>query len=110
MSESDSSRAADISEARREREIITKKVPPELGLDALDAMRREAKDRSFIATWVVIAYFIGLLAILALLVTRAIVSGLWDSAVSEAFEIFKIGVLPVVTLVIGHYFGRRERP
>ena len=45
MSESDSSRAADISEARREREIITKKVPPELGLDALDAMRREAKDR-----------------------------------------------------------------
>ena len=69
----------------------------------------EAADRSFITRWVVSAYFAFLLVIVGLLVTRAGTSSHWDDAVAQAFELFKIGVLPVVTLVIGHYFGRNER-
>jgi len=32
----------------------------------------------------------------------------WDKASANAIELVKIGVMPVITLVIGYYFGRKE--
>jgi hypothetical protein len=80
-----------------------------LASDAREVARKESEDRSFIARWIVVGYLVALLVITGLLFARALASGHWDSAVADAFEIFKIGVLPVVTLVLGHYFGRRQR-
>lgn len=32
----------------------------------------------------------------------------WDKASANAIELVKIGIMPVITLVIGYYFGRKE--
>lgn len=32
----------------------------------------------------------------------------WDNASANAIELVKIGIMPVITLVIGYYFGRKE--
>lgn len=45
----------------------------------------------------------------AFIVVRGGATGNWSDAVHDVTEVFKIGVLPIVTLVIGHYFGRGER-
>jgi len=33
----------------------------------------------------------------------------WSDASANALELIKIGIMPVITLVIGYYFGRSDR-
>ena len=55
-----------------------------------------------------LAFFASLVVIFGLIVARAVAPGRWDESVTQAIEVFKIGILPVVTLVLGFYFGRSE--
>ena len=43
---------------------------------------------------------------LAILVTAAAMTGEWQDAGDQAVDLIKSTVLPVVTLVLGYYFGR----
>lgn len=36
-------------------------------------------------------------------------SGDWSSAGENALELVKIGLMPVITLVMGYYFGRNDQ-
>ncbi|WP_417796567.1 hypothetical protein [Terasakiella pusilla] len=36
-------------------------------------------------------------------------AGSWEIASNNMIELIKIGVMPIMTLVIGYYFGRNEK-
>lgn len=68
--------------------------------------RREADDRSWIARriiWVFVGTLVGGGLILIL---QGWQSGAWDKTASMAIDLIKSCVFPVVTLVLGYYFGR----
>ena len=68
--------------------------------------RRRDIDRSFIA-WMVIGTFVAVTVVLAIYVIR----GEWASREKQAEFLLKVVssvLLPVVTLVIGYYFGKEQ--
>lgn len=69
-------------------------------------LAREAEDRSWIAKRI-IGIFTGVIAgVLAILALGAGKTGDWTAAGTQAVDLIKSAVLPVVTLVLGYYFGR----
>lgn len=68
----------------------------------------EQADRSFIVRWVVYLY-VGSIGIA--IVYLAVVQGLrWSEHCPDGIaELIKVAVVPVVTLVIGYYFGTSRR-
>ena len=78
----------------------------EVGLDqALRVFgeRRHAEDRSFIVKWVV-GLYVGSVAVAILyLLVRGACFG--EDHFQDISELIKIAVIPVLTLVIGYYFG-----
>lgn len=71
-----------------------------------EVSRREADDRSWIARriiWVFVGTLVGGGLILIL---QGWQSGAWDKTASMAIDLIKSCVFPVVTLVLGYYFGR----
>jgi hypothetical protein len=69
--------------------------------------RRHVADRSFIVKCVVSLYVAAIAAAILYLLIR----GLWASEdrFKDISEMIKIGVIPVLTLVIGYYFGTERR-
>ena len=69
--------------------------------------KRHAEDRGWIAKWIVGA-FLTAIGIVYLIIFSAAWLGLydWKEAVSIALEILKSVLLPVVTLILGYYFGQ----
>ena len=68
--------------------------------------RQEADDRSWIAKRI-IGIFTGVVGgVLAILALGGIKTGEWAAAGNQAVDLIKSAVLPVVTLVLGYYFGR----
>ena len=74
-----------------------------------EVSRREADDRSWIARRI-IWVFLGVIAAgLSILVAGASMTGEWQDAGDQAVDLIKSTVLPVVTLVLGYYFGRSAK-
>ena len=68
--------------------------------------RREADDRSWIAKVIIGVFVAVIFAGLGILVAGAAMTGKWDAAATQAVDLIKSAVLPIVTLVLGYYFGR----
>ena len=52
-------------------------------------------------------------AALATFVAEGVLTGRWDAVAMQTFDLVRSSVLPVVTLILGYYFGRSgadERP
>jgi hypothetical protein len=81
--------------------------PVQRSSQAADASR-EAQDRSWIARWIIALFAIVVLIGLGFLVGQAFQSARWDVAGQQAIDLIKSAVLPVVTLVLGYYFGSRS--
>ena len=70
------------------------------------SLAREAGDRSWIAR-TIIWIFVGVIAAgLGILVAGAAMTGEWQDAGDQTVDLIKSTVLPIVTLVLGYYFGR----
>lgn len=70
------------------------------------SLAREAEDRSWVARRI-IWIFVGVIAAgLGIIVLGAMMTGKWDEATRQAVDLIKSCVFPVVTLVLGYYFGR----
>jgi hypothetical protein len=61
--------------------------------------KSEAEDRSWIAR-LILWVFAGIL------IAEGIVTKEWTQVATQAADLVKTSVLPVVTLVLGYYFGR----
>lgn len=69
---------------------------------------RHGSDRSFIVRAVVSLYGISIaLIVLYLLLCRGVWRG--EAVISDVEEIVKVAIMPVLTLVIGYYFGTQAR-
>ncbi len=76
---------------------------------AIDAsVGREAEDRSWIARAILWVFVGTILAILALLLVDGVMTKEWGIVTERAADLIKTAVLPVVTLVLGFYFGSRS--
>ena len=73
------------------------------------AARKQATDRSRIAIIIVILFAVCLILLIALVLVGAISGLAWNAAADFILDIVKTMVLPVVTLVLGFYFGSAKR-
>jgi hypothetical protein len=71
-----------------------------------DKTRADIKNRDTIVQIVIAVYFVSILTILF----HEVLTGVRDNENSfqNMAEVLKIGVIPIVTLVIGHYFGSKQ--
>ena len=67
----------------------------------------DAEDRSWIARRVVEVFYKTILGVLALLAVAGLRDpSVWSTVATTAADVIKSAVIPVVTLVLGYYFGR----
>ena len=66
------------------------------------------RDRSWIARRIITVFVVAIAGVFVLLGVQGIASGAWDTSASQAVELIKTAVLPIVTLVLGYYFGSRD--
>ena len=72
--------------------------------------RTDAKTRRGIATSIMAMFVAVVLAGMVILVIRGFNdNGAWAEVTKEALDLIKSTVLPVVTLVLGYYFGKSEK-
>jgi len=63
-------------------------------------------DRSWIARQIITVFVGTISGALLLLLIQGMMSGQWTLVGSQAAELIKTAVLPIVTLVLGYYFGQ----
>jgi hypothetical protein len=70
---------------------------------------RTDADRSRIARLIINVFVGALLAVLILFVVQGYATNSWSLASSQATDLLKTTLLPVVTLVLGYYFGQANK-
>ncbi len=76
---------------------------------ALEPPSLADEDRSWIARLIVRLFIAAVAAYLLFLVVQGITTGVWAGAAAQAEEMIKTIVVPVVTLVLGYYFGQSTK-
>jgi hypothetical protein len=72
------------------------------------SIAREAEDRSWIARAILLVFVISVAIVLGIFLTEGILTKEWTQVAVQAADLMKTAVLPVVTLVLGFYFGSRS--
>jgi hypothetical protein len=99
-----------VNEIQQIEAAIAQLPAGERQLDSAIKMFREhgrARDRTFIVKWVVILYCCSIGAAIVYLVIRGLAAG--ENQFTQMAELIKIAVVPMLTLVIGYYFGSEQR-
>lgn len=84
----------------------------EADAESLDAEAAKHQDRSVIGRWVIAVFLAVVVAILVYVLAGSLFLG-WDAIKTPAeYASTTVGsvLLPVVTLVLGYYFGTGDRP
>src|SRR5262245_16451736 len=92
--------AAEISQGRQSEQTLR------AALASAEA-RRTAATRSYVTRAVIGGYILALFATIGYLISRGTCCG--EDVISPLTEILKTNFLPIVTLVIGYYFGQSGR-
>jgi hypothetical protein len=111
-SSEDNARAATVAqqiqaaEAKAARQIQVVGAKNRQADNALNTESRDGANRSWIAK-AIIAVFVGAIAIILFLLTlQGYTTGQWSLAASSASDLIRTAVLPIVTLILGFYFGQ----
>jgi len=73
------------------------------------ARQQEFRDRSAVTNIIMLVFAGALVLALVTFVIAGLFSGRWDVLAPQIVDVLKSVVLPVVTLVLGYYFGRGGR-
>ena len=76
------------------------------------AVRTEDQQKSWIATMIIYIFVAVVFFGQAILILRGVLSKepqAWEAVTTQSIDLIKSAVLPVVTLVLGYYFGRSGR-
>jgi len=94
-------------------------IDPRLGRSAANAAKvlqavkstseREDDDRSWIARTIIWVFVGVIVAGLGVNLVEGRMTGDWTKVTIQVIDLIKSTVLPVVTLVLGYYFGRSSR-
>jgi hypothetical protein len=71
--------------------------------------RQQEEDRSWIARWIIRVFVIVVGTALVILALQGLLTKDWDKVATEATDLIKSAVLPIVTLVLGYYFGQSNK-
>jgi uncharacterized membrane protein YcjF (UPF0283 family) len=71
--------------------------------------RQQAIDRSWIAKMIIYVFVGAVGAVLVLLFVQAFMTKDWTAVSGTASDLVKSTILPIVTLVLGYYFGQSDR-
>lgn len=63
--------------------------------------RKLANDRSWVTRWVVGTFLLVMIAVIA----KSLFYG-YDASLASVVDLIKTVLIPVVTLILGHYFGQ----
>lgn len=88
--------------------VILSKIDDELARVGRGSDENRAS-RLFIMRYVVVIYATVLATSVASIFLEAYMSGNWDGTAGSMLNIASVMVLPVLTLVLGYYFGREGR-
>jgi uncharacterized membrane-anchored protein len=69
----------------------------------------QQRDRSWIARQIIWMFVIAVIAVLVILALQGWLTGNWEKVATEATDLVKSAVLPIVTLVLGYYFGQSDK-
>ena len=100
IQQAEDGRAATIEQ--RIQAIETKTRQGAEGIKASDAVNA---DRSWIVRWIIGVFVAVIVAVLIFLGIQGYTTGDWSVAANSAADLFKSSVVPIVTLVLGFYFG-----
>lgn len=75
-------------------------------VQAISGTSQADADRSWIARQIIKIFVTVIAAVLVLLATQGVMTGEWGTVAAQAAELIKTAVLPIVTLVLGYYFGQ----
>jgi hypothetical protein len=101
-----SSRDSPVGLAERLSALEAKDQRAEATLD--QAALRAAEDRSWIARRIIWIFTSVIGVVLLLYSIAGFQTGQWSNAAAQAADLIKSVMLPVVTLVLGFYFGSRS--
>jgi hypothetical protein len=73
---------------------------------AYNPEQKRDEDRSEIAKQIIYIFTGAIVLVLLLLIVDGCVTAKWDTVTTQAFDILKSILLPVVTLILGYYFGQ----
>jgi hypothetical protein len=90
---------------RRDRRLTPAANAATSTIDDLGKWRRD-HDRSFVVRWIISLYVLSLAAIIVYLIIHGLCSN--ESVYANISDIIKVAIVPVVTLVIGYYFGKEK--
>lgn len=97
--------AEDVEALRRQ--IAEARAQVQMTARAIDqGVAQETSDRSMITRVVIQVFGWSIAAVLLAILAAAYASGKWDTVSTQATDLLKSVVLPIVTLVLGYYFGR----
>ncbi len=105
----------DIEAQRKEQLGLQKRaekltVESALTADRIEAIaQQEANDRSMITREVMQQFGIAVLAVFALLALSGFMSKDWSKTADQSVDVIKSVILPIVTLVLGYYFGKSAK-
>ena len=66
----------------------------------------QERDRSWIARSIIRVFVVAVAAVLVILAVQGLVTKEWQNVTAQATDLIKSAVLPIVTLVLGYYFGQ----
>lgn len=69
----------------------------------------QQQDRSWIARQIIWMFVIAVTAVLVILALQGWLTQDWAQVATEATDLVKSAVLPIVTLVLGYYFGQSDK-
>jgi sterol desaturase/sphingolipid hydroxylase (fatty acid hydroxylase superfamily) len=91
---------------RRKAELAAKEASTLPQFESEIKAKSDTRNRDLIVKCVVLAYVSSIVAIMAYLLFVGFPPN--ANSFQNMSEILKIGVIPIVTLVIGHYFGSKS--
>jgi hypothetical protein len=105
-----------FADAQRKVSSVRKEVETEASLAFADNTRRMSRDRSWIATTIIVTYGAAILGIILYVMFSVptctgdleicnAASAAWDKQAGMLSDLIVTAVLPVVTLMLGFYFG-----
>lgn len=74
-----------------------------------DDVSRKNDDRSWIARRMMVIFTIVVALVIMFNLIRGFQTGQWDKAAEAIAEVLKTTMLPIVTLVLGYYFGQSSK-
>ncbi len=90
-------------------QLATLRSDADQSTEAFHRSIRDDEARRWIAKTIIWIFTGSILAVLGLLLLQGWRTNDWDSVTTRSSDLIKSAVLPVVTLVLGYYFGRADK-